>query len=252
LEVDVTPYLDAFETSKHVTVDGYSYLQDNPMPAPPRTVIRRSEGKRAPLLPLVIGAVVLVGGLFVMKLILDIQRIAPPHERNNSIVQQTSPPPTAAPTASAGEGLVAPRALPVDGAPAPVAQASPAAPASASPVAVATPPKAQAPAPSEPEVRRAEPVHPEDLARLGGNPGSPPPATGNRIEIRPLKKTYVKVTVDNYDLKPAVDRWISPGDGPVQIRGQHVSVKVLDRAAVEIRKNGKPVSDGDADVTIED
>src|SRR2546422_8465676 len=34
LEVDVTPYMEAFETSEHITVDGYSYLQDNPTPAP--------------------------------------------------------------------------------------------------------------------------------------------------------------------------------------------------------------------------
>src|SRR3989442_14550413 len=32
LDVDVTPYLEAFEDSEHVTVDGYSYLQENPAP----------------------------------------------------------------------------------------------------------------------------------------------------------------------------------------------------------------------------
>ena len=36
LNVDVTPYLEAFETSEHMTVDGYSYLQDNPAPPPRR------------------------------------------------------------------------------------------------------------------------------------------------------------------------------------------------------------------------
>ena len=42
LDVDVTPYLDAFEDSESVTVDGYSYLQENerakPVSAP---VVRR-------------------------------------------------------------------------------------------------------------------------------------------------------------------------------------------------------------------
>src|SRR5205809_5115916 len=42
LDVDVTPYLDAFEDSEIVTVDGYSYLQENerakPVSAP---VVRR-------------------------------------------------------------------------------------------------------------------------------------------------------------------------------------------------------------------
>src|SRR5438105_10408626 len=32
LDVDVTPYLDVFETSREVTEDGYSYLQDQPAP----------------------------------------------------------------------------------------------------------------------------------------------------------------------------------------------------------------------------
>ena len=38
LDVDVTPYLEAFETSESVTVDGYAYLQDNPAPKPSRSV----------------------------------------------------------------------------------------------------------------------------------------------------------------------------------------------------------------------
>ena len=42
LDVDVTPYLDAFEDSERMTVDGYSYLQENrpqkPVAAP---VVRR-------------------------------------------------------------------------------------------------------------------------------------------------------------------------------------------------------------------
>src|SRR5436189_5334400 len=43
LDVDVTPYLDAFEESERVTIDGYSYLQDMP-PAKPVSapIVRRS------------------------------------------------------------------------------------------------------------------------------------------------------------------------------------------------------------------
>src|SRR3954462_8709283 len=68
LDVDVGPYLEAFETSEHVTVDGYSYLQEEPAPAAarPPVVPRRpsrpaapsrpsSGGERPSLLPLVIG-----------------------------------------------------------------------------------------------------------------------------------------------------------------------------------------------------
>src|SRR2546421_12911460 len=45
LDVDVTPYLDVFETSREVTVDGYSYLQDQPAPKP-----RKVRTMRAPVL----------------------------------------------------------------------------------------------------------------------------------------------------------------------------------------------------------
>src|ERR1700693_4067445 len=42
LDVDVSQYLEAFETSQSVTVDGYSYLQDAPEPEPIRPVkVRR-------------------------------------------------------------------------------------------------------------------------------------------------------------------------------------------------------------------
>src|SRR5207247_7386382 len=36
LDVDVTPYLDAFETSQQMTVDGYAYLHDEPVHKPRR------------------------------------------------------------------------------------------------------------------------------------------------------------------------------------------------------------------------
>src|SRR5256886_12118977 len=78
LDVDVTPYMEAFETSEHVTVDGYSYLQDNPAPKPARTPVvrhRAAPSERTSLMPLVIGIVVLGVGFFLMKFILDIQRI---------------------------------------------------------------------------------------------------------------------------------------------------------------------------------
>src|SRR6266536_1528411 len=63
LEVDVSPYLDAFETSGHLTVDGYSYLQDAPAPkAPRRPVARRTENARPSLVPFLIGIAIQVAG----------------------------------------------------------------------------------------------------------------------------------------------------------------------------------------------
>src|SRR5258708_36173365 len=64
LDVDVTPYLETFETSSQLTVDGYSYLQESPAPklrrtrpAPTRPVRSRRSSPR-PLL-IAFGAIVL-------------------------------------------------------------------------------------------------------------------------------------------------------------------------------------------------
>ncbi len=244
LDVDVSSYLEAFETSNAVTVDGYSYLQDNPAPKASPAIIRAPR-RRTSLLPLVIGILVLAVGLSLIKLILNISRITPP--RKNSDAQPS-------PTAMVAPGaIIAPRALPVENTPSRSTASSTAVAAPSATPAATIPPPAVSPAASEPEVRRAEPVHPEDLARAGIQPAAAgsESAALNRVEIRPIKKTYIKVVVDNDSVKPAFERWISPDDGPVRFEGQHISVRVLDRDAVQIRKNGKRLSDDDADVTVE-
>ena len=243
LDVDVTPYLEAFEGPEHVTVDGYSYLQDNPAPKPARTpTVDRTISNRMSATPLVIGIMVFIVGFFFMKLILNIQRIAP---------RRIEPAVQASPTAPASTPE------PVVTAP---SQSTEAATKKIVPVPAATPPATATPAvaaasrlPKEPEIRRAEPVRPEDLAKAAAA-NSPPTAEAagsNRVTIRPLKKTYVKVVVDNEELNPAFERWISPADGTVEFRGQHIAVRVLDRNAVQVKKNGKLVEEEDDDVTVE-
>ena len=255
LEVDVTPYMEAFEGSDAVTVDGYSYLQDNPAPKPVRTTVvpRRpvpspsgGSGKPISLMPLVIGVVIVVVGYMAMKLVLNIQRIAP-HRAEPTPVAQSS---VAAPSyTAAAVSTVAPVATQaprvIAAAPTAVPSIAPMAAATTAPIAAASP-SATAVA-AEPEVRRAEAVRPEDLTKSSATEGSGP----NRVAIRPLKKTYIKVVIDNEASTPAFERWISPGDGPVEFRGQHFSVRVLDRESVQIKKNGKSVTADDSDVTIE-
>lgn len=137
------------------------------------------------------------------------------------------------------------------------AKASPAPPAFAN---------ASAAAKTSPEVRRAEPVKPQDVAEAeaakkpqvtqAAQTTQTAPKTSeaqgpNSIAIKPLKKTYIKVVVDNESQQPAFERWISPADGTVEFKGQKIAVRVLDRDAVQIKKNGKPVAGGDDDVTVE-
>jgi cytoskeletal protein RodZ len=162
LDVDVTQYLEAFETSDSVTVDGYAYLQDNPAPKPSRPAAARrhsdSSGGRGSFLPFLIGVVVLVVGFVGMKWILEVQRLKP------------SPHPIAGPSPTAtaiSEKIIAPHAVLVEEATSP----APATPITQPTVVPASPiPK---PSVSEPEVRRAEPVHADDLPKT--KPSVPPP-----------------------------------------------------------------------------
>jgi len=252
LNVDVSPYLEAFETSEHVTVDGYSYLQDNPAPTPRRTeIIRKSSGNKSSLMPLVIGIVVLVAGFSLLKLMMDIRRIKPGSQRDAQALAVATP----APVAEIPGRIVAPRALPADSTPAPTAIAM--AP-TATPTAIETPQPTivavATPEPAEPEVRRAEPVNPTDLAKAQTAVASPVPSpspSGYRFDIRPLRKTFVRITVDGEGGRSSFERWIDVTGAPVQLRGKRIAVKVLDPSDVEIRKNGKIVARGDTDVRVE-
>ena len=251
LDVDVTPYLDAFEDSESVTVDGYSYLQENerakPVSAP---VVRRRPAatggggsNRVSPMPLIVGVVVLVVGFLGMKFLLNVQRLAPGRGGSSA---QTSP--TVSPAVASGGS--SPAGASNIGA---VATSAPV----ASPVPSLGPPEtrkalaATSTAPAEPEVRKAKPVTKEDLVQSRAATDSPPPESGeqNRVAIQPLKRTYVRVTLGD-DGKAAFERWVSPADGPVEFRGKHVSIRVLDPEAVKITKNGQALQQNDQDVTV--
>lgn len=260
LDVDVTEYLDAFETPSHVTIDGYSYLQEEPAPLPRRerpSMIRhrRVSSDRSSPWPLLIAIGAIVIGFFVMQLFLKLGRIRSSEPKTIGVAE-TSPGPSVAiaqPTATPPPTIV--ERAPVKPPPAPVATP----PATAPPqIAVATPPPpppSATVAPKQPEIRRAEPVRPEDLARATAvatpKPTSNESVGPNHVAIKPLKKTYIKVTVDNDATNPPFERWISPSDGIVEFSGQHIAVRVLERDAIQIKKNGKPIAEGDTDVTVE-
>ncbi len=265
LSVDVSPYLEAFETSETMTVDGYSYLQDNPVPAPRRTeVVRRREpnASRGSLMPLVVGLVVLIVGFYVLKTVMDLRRLKPSEQATTpAAVALATNPPLPAPRETSAP-IVAPRPLPVDATPAPtaIAMSSPASPVE-TPVPTPAPTAVAQAAPEEGsgEIRRAEPVRPQDLALAkaalpspAASPSASPSATpvAKVFDIRPLKRTFVRVTLDTEKGRSSFERWVD-ATAPMQLRGRRLAVKVLDPADVEIRKNGKLVSRGDVDVRVE-
>jgi cytoskeletal protein RodZ len=249
LDVDVTPYLDVFEDSESVTVDGYAYLQENerakPVSAP---VVRRravpSGGtNRVSPMPLIFGVLVLVIGFLVMKFFLNVQRLAPARGESTAQTRAVATPAIA----STGSSPAGATTVGAGATTAPIA----------SPVQTLGPPETRkalavdSTGSGEPEVRKAKPVTKEELAQAHTTTNSSPPESGeqNQVAIRPLKRTYVRVTVGDGG-KPAFERWVSPGDGPVEFHGKHVSIRVLDREAVAITKNGQALEENDQDVTV--
>jgi len=249
LDVDVTPYLDAFEDSERVTVDGYSYLQENrpEKPASAPVVPRRpavARSNRISPMPLIVGVVVLVIGFLLMKLVLNVQRLAPAPTQSTTQTSPSVSPALASKATTPAPAGTSPSS--VAGGPS-VAPAAPAAPTIApNPVAAA------GVMANAPEVRRAKPVTKQDLAKTQETANPSPAESGeqNQVAIRPLKRTYVRVTVGDEKGNPAFERWVSPTDGPVEFRGKHIAIRVLDREAVNITKNGKALEESDADVTV--
>jgi cytoskeletal protein RodZ len=225
LDVDVTPYLEAFESSSNVTIDGYSYLQEGPAPRPARTPIVHAPRWQISLWPIAVAVGVFVLGFLAIKFVVNLNRLAPRTETMIGVPDDAIPAPAASPTGS------------------PIAQ--PTAQATAIAKALAASKIA------EPEVRKAQAVRREDLQPVSDNPPPHADAAETRVDIKPLKKTYIRVRVDNAAKMPEYERWISPSDGIVEFRGQHIAVRVLDREAIQVRKNGKPLSEGDSEVTIQ-
>jgi cytoskeletal protein RodZ len=182
LDVDVSPYLEAFETSEALTTDGYSYLQDAPDPEPirPAKVRRRSApmggggGGRSSFVPLIIGIIVLVLGFTVMKWLLQMQRLKPRPTPGTSPVA----------TATVTERIVAPHAEPVEST-TPLPTVAPTSTETVAPTIAPTvaPPSAPGPSSAEPEVRRAEPVNPKDAAQI------PTPSPSPKRSPRPPRPT---------------------------------------------------------------
>jgi cytoskeleton protein RodZ len=244
LDVDVTPYLDAFEDSERVTVDGYSYLQENrpekPVSAPvvPRRPVSSGRGNRVSPMPLIVGIVVLVFGFLLMKLVLNVQRLAPGKGEPTAQTSPSALPVSPAATQASQSNVAAAPSVAKTTAPAPTTAPNPVVAAGVMP--------------NEPEVRRAKPVTREELAKAEETPNtsSAESSDQNRVAIHPLKRTYVRVTVGDENGKPAFERWVSPTDGAVEFHGKHVSIRVLDPDAVKITKNGQALEEGDQDVTV--
>ncbi len=144
-------------------------------------------------------------------------------------------------------GIEVRKALPVNPVPAPPAATSPA------PAVAASPEKTNV------EVKRALPVDAAPAASPTSVPGasvSPaerenlaaPPA--KRLEVRVLRRTWVKATKDTDGTQPVFEGFTGPDSHPIVVEGKRFWVNVLDKGAIEVRKDGQLVVNNSEDLVI--
>jgi cytoskeletal protein RodZ len=101
------------------------------------------------------------------------------------------------------------------------------------------------------EVRRALPVTPgEDLTQA-----SPAPTSSaedmETLEIRVRERTWLRVTKDKQNGEPIYNDFISPRSPPIVVQGKRFWLKLPDKNALELRKNGQAVAGPDNTIVIE-
>jgi len=106
------------------------------------------------------------------------------------------------------------------------------------------------------EVRRALPVQQgeqQSPSEAASASPSPVPTTGpqTRLELRVLKRTWVKITKDEEGSEPVFDGPAAPEDQPIVVQGKRFWVRIQDRGAVEVRKNGQRVLNSSNGVVLD-
>ena len=268
LGVDIQAELEHFQVAPSISLRDYQYLA----PSVPKSVAKRREfGARAfrvpPPVVLLLVLILLVGVPVFSYMAINIPRLrggasggrtaqdlaaveAPtPSEPKPGASQSLASPPQGTGSLAAGSG----------------AQSSSSNQASASPSAQPTSriedgievrralPVQQAEQPSRSEAAGASPSEETSASPSEAASPSPVPASEpqTRLELRVLKRTWVKITKDEEGSEPVFDGPAAPEGQPIVVEGKRFWVRVQDKGAVEVRKNGQRVLNSSNDVVID-
>ena len=88
-------------------------------------------------------------------------------------------------------------------------------------------------------------------ATAPGPEASPAPAEGKRLEVRALRRTYIRVVRDHRGSQPVFSGYASPKAEPIVVEGKRFWLKVSDRRAVEILEDGQVVHVRSANIVID-
>jgi cytoskeletal protein RodZ len=234
LGLDIQEELDKFQISPAISMGDYQYLNSIPARShaqQPRWTQRiQPKGFRVPpALVVVLVLIVLVGVPVFSYLALNIPRVT---GTNFTIVV----PAKTGGLASSGSVKAPAAQSPSEGTTVP----SPAATQQQEATVEATPSRAEAGI----EVRRALPA----MASQSVTPADTPT---RKLEVRVIRRTYVKVTKDEEGTQPVFDGFAGPDSRPIVVQGKRFWVHVLDKGAVEVREDGQLVPGNSGDIVID-
>ena len=243
LGVDIQDDLEQIQVGSTVGLGEYHYLQAAP---PPKYLPepRRREPSR-PRLPVallgILALVVLIGVPVIAFLAVNISRLnGGVPSADQAATESPSLDVKTTPAKVAGTGQQTKE---------PASSVSPTPTASVS-VVEATPSPSTAEEPNV-VVRRALPVTPaEDVAQASPSPSSSATAL-ETLEIRVRERTWLRVTKDKQNGEPIYNDFIGPRSPPIVVQGKRFWLKLPDKNALELRKNGQAVDGPDNTIVIE-
>jgi cytoskeletal protein RodZ len=254
LGVDIREELESFQVGRSISLGEYQYLTSPPVSrtsSEPRRIEAR--GFRVPpLLVIALILIVLVGVPLFSYLAVNVSRL---HDDNPTVAatdeSEKEPPKTVVPDESATPAADSLQSI---------AQAreksepanSPTPPAGETngQIEGATPYASRGHDESGVEVRRALPVDPvlpstENIVKTEATP-----FPDKKLEVRLLRRTWVKVTRDEEDAQPVYEGFAGPDSRPIIVVGKKFWVRVRDKSAVEVRKDGQLVLGSSDDIVI--
>jgi cytoskeletal protein RodZ len=246
-------FLEKFQVERTISLAAYQYLTGPPVPKhllEPRKIAPR--GFRVP--PVVVAIlllVILVGVPLFSYLALNVPRVVGTKLADEKMIDSERQIGDSSSRARMGsQSPILPPAVTgtfTDASPAAVSQ-SPREDGESKDVSTSASSTAQGRMEDGVEVRRALPV---------GSPASDGQAgimettfPDKKLEVRILKRTYVKVTKDQESAQPVFEGFAGPDSRPIVVAGKRFWVHVLDKGAVEVRKDGQVVPSDSGDIVI--
>jgi cytoskeletal protein RodZ len=253
LGVDIQDELDKFRVDRTISLAAYPYLTGPPAPKQllePRRITPR--GFRVP--PAVVAVllfIVLVGVPLFSYLALNVPRVVGTKQADEKVIEserQIDDSSSKSRIATQSPVLPPPATAVVSNITPAVVSQSPRQDEESKDGSNSASSPAQVRMEDGVEVRRALPVDSPPSDAQGGTAESASP--DKKLEVRILKRTYVKVTKDQEGAQPVFEGFAGPDSQPIVVAGKRFWVHVSDKGAVEVRKDGQVVPSDSGDIVI--